>query len=126
MSQVTAGSGFARPEEDPLYGRCLSALLDGRSKRAVEKFLAAQGYSLGYTRALMHELLNHAREVQRSRGTDDLIKGGVMCVLGGAITWVTYSAAAPGGAYIIMTGLLVIGTIYVVRGVWRYSGAGLR
>ena len=52
-----------------------------------------------------------------------------MLVLGGVITLGTYAAAADGGSYFVATGLLVVGGLNLIRGIYyqiRYVAARRR
>ena len=54
----------------------------------------------------------------------DLLIGGGSFLLGSAITVATIALAAPGGTFYVMTGLLVIGAIEIVRGIYWKVQAG--
>lgn len=56
----------------------------------------------------------------------DLLIGGGSLLLGLVITVATFALAAPGGTFVVMTGLLVIGAIEIVRGIYWKGQAGKR
>jgi hypothetical protein len=66
-----------------------------------------------------------AAALDRKANRDLLIGGGSM-LLGLVITVWSFIAAGPGGTFVVTTGLLVVGLIEVIRGIYFKSKAGER
>lgn len=55
----------------------------------------------------------------RKQAVKELLIGIGAASLGGFLTWVSYNSARPGGRYTIYTGIIVLGGLYAVHGLWR-------
>jgi hypothetical protein len=59
------------------------------------------------------------RQANRRAGWQTAAKGAGLATLGGVVTLWSYSAAEAGGSYVVTTGLLAVGVVYTVAGLYR-------
>lgn len=52
-------------------------------------------------------------------GKRNMMIGGIVCLIGVAVTLGTYSSAAPGGSYLIAWGAILYGGIQFIRGLFE-------
>ncbi len=80
----------------------------------------------------LRELLEECRDedpgataaVIRHKATRDLLIGGGALLLGVVVTAVSFATAAPGGTFLVMTGLLGVGVFKIIRGIYGMAKAG--
>lgn len=106
------------------HDRAARAVMSGVSKKKVRAFLIERGLPSAEAEAVYTRMAAFRAEARKAAAVEDFTKGIVALAIGGGVTWWTYSATAPGGRYLIMTGLLVVGCVYVVRGLARRFGIG--
>ncbi len=54
----------------------------------------------------------------RKRAIKEFLIGAAVAIAGGAMTYFSYENARPGESYTIFTGLIVLGVIYAVKGLY--------
>jgi hypothetical protein len=56
---------------------------------------------------------------ERKSGLLTMAVGVGFFILGGTVTAISYNATAPGGTYLVTTGLFIVGVLQFFRGLWR-------
>jgi len=65
----------------------------------------------------------HLQAERRSQGTNQIVFGAVLLIIGVLITAATYgSASQSGGTYIVAYGPMIVGVIKIVRGLGMLGG----
>ncbi|MEE2713965.1 MAG: hypothetical protein VX913_14445, partial [Planctomycetota bacterium] len=67
----------------------------------------------------INDQIDQRKRAARSSGMESIFVGLVLGGIGAAITAATYSAAEPGGSYVVTSGLFFVGGWYVLRGLVR-------
>ena len=91
----------------------------GHSSGAVRMNLVRQGIPDDLAREIVAAANSHVRLERGDSGVKTLLAGLGWLALGGLITAYTYSAASPGGSYVVTTGLFAVRGIQAVVGLLR-------
>ena len=59
----------------------------------------------------------------REEAVQTMLKGLGAMILGGIITWISYSAAGPGGTYFVTTGIILVGGFSLLVGLISFIGS---
>jgi len=102
-----------------VFDRAAVSLAQGSPPRAVVADLVERGVPEDAAQHIVGEANNYKKREFRKAGLEALAGGVGLIVLGGIITGATYSAASPGGTYLVTSGLFLVGGLAVVRGLWR-------
>jgi len=62
---------------------------------------------------------NNAKTEARKKALKEFLIGAGVAAAGGIITWISYSTAEPGERYTIFTGVIALGVVYAVHGLFR-------
>lgn len=62
---------------------------------------------------------NNAKAEARKKALKEFLIGAGVAAAGGIITWISYSTAEPGERYTIFTGVIALGAVYAVHGLFR-------
>ncbi len=65
----------------------------------------------------MSKLTNQA--TSRKEALKEFLIGLAVAAAGGLMTGISYNSARPGGTYTVFTGLIALGAIYGLHGLWR-------
>lgn len=95
------------------------SLAQGQSRDAVREELMRQGIPLEAATQIINQASSLKQEAFRQKGSEMFFQGIGWMVLGAIITGFTYSMAAPGGTFVVTTGLFVVGGIYIIAGIFR-------
>lgn len=102
-----------------LFNDAAVSLAEGSPRSSVVAELVGRGVPQDAAEHIVGEASSYKKREFRKAGLETLAAGVGLIVLGGIITAATYSAAAPGGTYIVTTGLFLVGGLTVLRGLWR-------
>lgn len=102
-----------------LFEQAVVALAEGKAKPAVIGDLVAQGVPKEVAESLVQKAEVYKKSEFRKSGMTSLMIGVGLIVLGAVITGATYSAADPGGTFVVTIGLFLAGGIAVLRGLGR-------
>ncbi|MFQ5826521.1 MAG: hypothetical protein ACE5IA_04095, partial [Dehalococcoidia bacterium] len=93
---------------------------EGKKRSEVADELARKGVPYDIAAQLVNRVFEYRSELKRRGGGKQIGCGLLMLVVGGIITGITYAAASGGGAYIITTGLFIVGGINLLIGLYRW------
>ncbi|MFQ2917788.1 hypothetical protein ACK3YF_00915 [Aeromonas allosaccharophila] len=102
-----------------LFNHAAISLAEGKSMKSVVAEFVDKGVPLGIAENIVAQANKYKKEEFRKGGLKTLGIGVALLAFGGVITAVTYSAAGPGGTYVITSGLFLVGAITILRGLWR-------
>lgn len=54
----------------------------------------------------------------RKKALKEFLIGAAVAAAGGIATAVSYNSARPGGSYTVYTGLIALGIVYAIKGLW--------
>jgi len=90
--------------------------LSSKNQTEIEESQENETYSSEETKNTYYYLL--LREQAKKTANAEMLKGIGWAVLGGIITFVTYSMASDGGTYFVFWGLVVYGAYVFLRGLY--------
>lgn len=61
---------------------------------------------------------NKDKVAGRKKALKEFLIGAAVAAVGGIATAVSYNSAKPGGSYTVYTGLIALGVVYAVIGLW--------
>lgn len=61
---------------------------------------------------------NSNKTAGRKKALKEFLIGAAVAAVGGIATAVSYNSARPGGTYTVYTGLIALGAVYAVIGLW--------
>lgn len=93
---------------------------EGKNRSQVADELARKGVPYDVAAQIVMQVFNYRSGLKRKAGGKQIGCGLLMLVVGGIITGITWAAASGGGTYIITTGLLVVGAINLLIGIFRW------
>lgn len=64
---------------------------------------------------------NNAKSEGRKKALKEFLVGAGVAAAGGIITAISYSTAKPGERYTIYTGIIVLGLVYAVHGLYKMA-----
>jgi len=100
-----------------LIDHAADLLAQGKTKDAVVADLQARG--IAPPAATVIADIAADPKVRRAGANYDVVVGGFLVLVGiGASAW-TYTQSRPGGSYVIMAGLIVVGGRFLLRGLAR-------
>jgi hypothetical protein len=102
-----------------LLSHVVRSLAEGKTPQAVTEDLVQMGLSFQTARAVVAQANVVKKAAFRQAGCQIFAVGIVLVILGLVITAISYLLAAPGGTYIITTGLFFVGVVNIVRGIVR-------
>lgn len=94
-------------------------LAQGQSRDAVREELMRQGIPLEAATQIINQASSLKQEAFRRNGSEMFFQGIAWMVLGAIVTGITYAMAAPGGTFMVTTGLFIVGGIYIIAGIFR-------
>lgn len=100
--------------------RAINQLSDGKSKRSVIEDMIGLGVPVKMAEDLTEAASGFKKKASRKAGLQTIGFGVGLFALGGIISGITYAAVAPGGHYIVTTGLFFVGILTVLKGVWKF------
>jgi len=94
----------------------------GENRLEVEEELANRGVPYEVAHAITERVFEYRSGLRGKEGKKSMGCGLAMLVVGGLITWITYSAASGpgGGTYFVTIGLFIAGIVNLVRGIIQY------
>lgn len=102
-----------------VYGYAAEMMRTGATDYQIEKALMERGLSAEAAAVVVANLAKMRHDTVRSAALRNMAIGGIICIIGLLITFVSYSAAASspnGGSYIVTWGAVVFGGIQFFRG----------
>jgi len=111
---------------DPVQVQFAQGLLEeGKSYDEVEEQLVQRGLDSEGTQSVMHALEEAAYAELRKAGMRSMILGSLICILGIAVTVISYMLAAnnpnKGATYVVTYGLIIAGAGQAIRGLVQMS-----
>ena len=58
------------------------------------------------------------KSTKRKRALRELLIGLAVAIAGGVISYVSYTTARAGESYTVYTGLIALGVVYAIKGLW--------
>jgi hypothetical protein len=95
-----------------------TAIRNGKSRRETISALAKAGVSENEARMQYDEVARSLKGVMRMMALKQIWSGVGALVVGVLITWVSFMIA-PGGFFIVTYGLIAVGILRIVGGLWR-------
>jgi hypothetical protein len=102
-----------------IYTDALMALAGGKNRHEVTRELIQQGVAPQLAAQLVAQADRAKKSAFRKEGLKTFAAGGGLLFLGTIITVATYSAAEPGGVFLVTTGLFLVGALNLLRGIYR-------
>lgn len=101
-----------------IYTYAAQLMRQGKSNRKIEELLMKQGLSQEVASTVVANLDRERGRQRRDRAGRDMAIGGVICVIGLAVTFCTFQAASGGGRYVVAYGAIIFGAFQFLRGVY--------
>ena len=99
-----------------VYAEIAQMIKNGQSAFRFQQSLVERGLQLEDARAIVNQLQEAENKVHRDEATKQMAIGAVICIIGIAVTWGTFSAATGGGAYVVAWGAIIFGGWRFLRG----------
>ena len=93
---------------------------EGKKRRQVADELAGQGVPYNVAAEVVDRVFAYRSKLQGKEGGKLMGCGVLMLVIGGIITGISYSAASAGEHFIVTTGLLLVGGITFISGLYKW------
>lgn len=109
-----------------IYQFAANMMRHGSSEYRIEQALIEKGLTQEAARTVVGNLSRLRREAIRKAAQRQMLIGGAVCLIGLAITILSYNAAASnprGGSYVIAWGAVIFGGIQFFRGLSQYNSA---
>jgi len=93
---------------------------DGKNRTQVADELAQKGVPYQIAAEVVNQVFDYRSTLKRREGGKQIGCGFLMLIVGGIITGLTFLIAAPGGTFIVTTGLFIVGAITLIVGLVRW------
>ena len=94
----------------------------GMTKSEITDMLVENGLDQETAVSIVEEIRNFKNDTSREEAKKNILVGALWCGGGLAVTAITYSAAAGGGAYVVTWGAVIFGGIQLLRGLGQMCG----
>ena len=105
-----------------VYAEVALMMRNGQSVYRIEQSLVERGLKPGDARTIVNQMQEAKNKAYRDEATKQMAIGAIICIIGIAVTWGTYSAAAGGGTYVVAWGAIVFGGWRFLRGMTMMGG----
>ncbi len=106
-----------------VYAFAAEQMKNGLSPQHIQSMLVEKGLDQDFAATVVSNLTRLRSEAIREAGKKDMLYGALWCIGGIIVTAMTYSAAAPGGTYVVAWGAILFGAIQFFRGLLRFFAA---
>jgi DnaJ-class molecular chaperone len=92
----------------------------GKKSSEITDEITRMGIPFDVSTQIVKQVFEYRSRVKSRAGGKQIGCGLLMLIVGGIITGITYASAKEGGSYIVTTGLLVVGAINLIVGLFRW------
>jgi len=109
-------SASERQFVEAVYAFAAEQMKSGSSPQQVQARLVEEGLDQDSAGIVVSNLVDLRSEAIREAGRKNMLYGALWCIGGIIVTAATYSAASPGGTYVVAWGAILFGAIQFFRG----------